>query len=429
MSNALAIATVTTALAQVARAAAQGIVTGADVLTSRPDPDAAPAQRIHLFLYQVVPNASLRNNDLPTRSSDYRLVQRPRAALDLYYLLAFYGSENDLEPQRMLGAVVRDLHAHPVLTRPQIQAAVASQAFLVGSNLADSIETVRFNLHSLNLEDLSKLWSIFFQTPYTLSAVYQASLVLIETDDSAQPAPPVLQRGQDDRGVTTELGPYPVLESLHVGDLADADLRPPLPTYPAAQTGALLTLRGRNLGGESLRVRFRHPLLPEREITVQPSDRSAEQARLVLPSDAPAQDEWAAGIYTVSAFVGSGPSERETNALPLPFAARVVSFQPNPVARDGAGDASLTANLSPHLRSGQKVSLLLAGRETPAQPFADGAAQGNFVISDAPAVNGALGIVRIEGVDSLPFERQPGGLGTGPPVRLVFADNQKITIT
>ena len=43
MSNALAIATVTTALAQIVRTAAQSVVNGADVLTGRPDPAATPA--------------------------------------------------------------------------------------------------------------------------------------------------------------------------------------------------------------------------------------------------------------------------------------------------------------------------------------------------------------------------------------------------
>ena len=34
----------------------------------------------------------------------------------------------------------------------------------------------------MNLEELSKLWSVFFQTPYALSIAYQASVVLIEPD-------------------------------------------------------------------------------------------------------------------------------------------------------------------------------------------------------------------------------------------------------
>lgn len=423
MSNALAIATVTTALAQIARAAAVEMVSGADVLTSRPDPNAAPEQRIHLFLYQVQPNASLRNSDLPTRDRDFRLTQKPRAALDLYYLMAFYGADNDLEAQRMLGAVVRDLHARPSLTRAQIEAAVASQTFLDGSTLADSIETVRFNLHSLNLEDISKLWSVFFQIPYALSIIYQASLVLIEAEDAVRTAPPVLQRGANDRGVDTRLGPYPTLESIHVSDPGEGP-SPKTPSYPSAQLETQLILRGRNLAGESVRLQFLHPLRPDLEITVPPTERTSQEIRISLPAvgDAAAQDDWAAGFYIVKAFITNGSSERLSNALPLPFAARVLGFTPNPAARDAGGDVQLTASVSPNLRAGQQVRLLIAGKEVDAEPFADGASQVDFNLVDFPAVASELVRVRIDDVDSQPFLR------TGVPPALVFDDAQKVTI-
>ena len=225
MSNALAIATVTTALAQIVRTAAQGAVAGADVATGRPDPAMSPAHRVHLFLYQVSPNAALRNADLPTRSHDGKLVQRPHVALDLYYLLAFYGDESELEPQRMLGAVVRDLHAKPVLTRQMIDDATDSQPFLTDSNLVDAVEQVKLTPDSLSLDELSKLWSVFMQTPYALSVIYRATVVLIESDESAALALPVLKRGKDDRGVDTLLGPFPTLDGLYIGEPGSVDLR------------------------------------------------------------------------------------------------------------------------------------------------------------------------------------------------------------
>ena len=143
MSNALAIATVTTALAQIVRTAVQSVLPGSDVLTERPDSAPLGQPRARLFLYQVSPNGSLRNNDLPTRAANGNVVKRPTTALDLHYLLAFYGNENDLEPQRMLGAAVRDLHAKPVLMRQMIEDAIASEAFLAESNLVDAVEQVK----------------------------------------------------------------------------------------------------------------------------------------------------------------------------------------------------------------------------------------------------------------------------------------------
>lgn len=198
MSNYLAVATVTGALQHVLSSAAAA-VPGAKVSTARPD-GAAPAARdpaINIFLYQVMPNGAYRNADLPTRRSNGQVVQRPQAALTLHYLFSFYGDENNLEPQRLLGALVRQLHAKPLLTHQDIVQTLANPPFdtlLATSNLADQLDLVRFTPLGLSLEELSKVWSIFFQSPYVLSVAYQGSAVLIETDETARPALPVQMR-------------------------------------------------------------------------------------------------------------------------------------------------------------------------------------------------------------------------------------------
>src|SRR4029450_9163552 len=95
MSNHLAIATVTTTLAQVIQDEVQDDVPGTTVTTARPDAANAAlgGTRVNVYLYQVTPNAAWRNSDLPTRADNGRLMQRPRVALDLHYLFTFYGSE------------------------------------------------------------------------------------------------------------------------------------------------------------------------------------------------------------------------------------------------------------------------------------------------------------------------------------------------
>ncbi|HEY2990872.1 MAG TPA: Pvc16 family protein [Candidatus Binatia bacterium] len=197
MSNYLAIATVTGALQRVLVHAA-AVVPGASVSPKRPDGAAgAPGAGINIFLYQVTPNAAYRNADLPTRRSDGQLAQRPQAALVLHYLLSFFGDDDKLEPQRLLGAAIRQLHAEPLLAGPDIVQTVSNpplDALLATSNLADQVDRVRFTPLNLSLEELSKVWSIFFQTPYLLSVAYQASAVLIETDDAPRQALPVQAR-------------------------------------------------------------------------------------------------------------------------------------------------------------------------------------------------------------------------------------------
>ena len=196
MSNYLAIATVTGTLHNMLQPIAQDVLSSAVVTTTRPDPAAFSqgGAGISIFLYQVMPNQAYRNADLPTRRSDGQLMQRPQAALVLRYLLSFFGDDKKLEPHLLLGATVRQLHTQPALTTQQIQGTVASRPELRSSNLADQFDLVRFTPMSLSLEELSKLWSTFLQIPYVLSVAYEASAILIETDDAPVQALPVKER-------------------------------------------------------------------------------------------------------------------------------------------------------------------------------------------------------------------------------------------
>ena len=426
MSNALAIATVTTTLAQVVRTAIQSVVPGSDVLTERPNGTPPGGPRVRLFLHQVSPNVALRNNDLPTRAANGTVTKRPTAALDLHYLLAFYGNETELEPQRMLGAAVRDIHAKPVLMRQMIEDAVSSAPFLTGSNLADAVEQIKFSPLPLSLEELSKLWSVFFQAPYALSVAYQGTVVLIESEENVSTALPVLRRGAEDQGVSAVLGPFPSIDRLHIGAPDQIDQRPRPPSYRSTQLGIAVTIIGNNLGGEAVAVRFDHARLGlSQTIVVSGGNRSMTEVTVTIPNNVAAQTEWAAGLYTVAVVLTNGGVDRTTNQLPLSFAPKMLGITPNPVTRDGGGNATLTITCTPHILPAQRAVLLIADREVPAQAHAASTDTLQFIISDAPAVAGALVQVRIDGVDSLPFIRR----AVPPPSRLVFDDSQRVTIS
>ncbi len=197
MSNFLAIATVTATLRGVLNSAVGASVPGATATHVSPGdsnnglPDPAG---VNIYLYEVTPNAALKNSDLPTRARDGSIMQRPRVALDLHYLLSFYGDEASLVPQRVLGSVARTLHAQPLLSRELIQSTVDSLPDLAGSDLADELELVKFAPISLSLEELSRLWSVFLQTRYRLSVVYLASVVLIEGTETPSTVLPVKDR-------------------------------------------------------------------------------------------------------------------------------------------------------------------------------------------------------------------------------------------
>jgi Pvc16 N-terminal domain len=426
MSNHLAIATVTATLGDLVHKAAESAVSSSVSLQfGRPTAPAGGGseRKVHVYLYQVTPNAALRNDDLPTRNSEGRLTRRPRAALDLHYLLSFYGDDKTLEPDRMVGAVARDLHARPVLSAQAITDAISSRAELAGSDLTDAFEQVKFAPAQLSLDEISKLWSVMVQTPHVLSVVYQGTVVLIDAEETPGPVLPVLKRGEDDHGVDTRLGPFPRLDSWWTGAAAAAERAPRPPSFPVAQLGVRLLLQGSNLGGDTVAVRFAHPLLPVQEYEVAAEDRDVRRLAVTLPDDAPAQTAWAAGIYTVTARMQRGATAQSSNVVPLALAPRVTGIQPNPAARDGGGDVSVQITCRPQVLPDQSAALLLADREIPVQTLGAPSDTLTFDIDNAPELTDALVRLRVDGVDSLPFRYDE------PTRGFVFDDQQRITIT
>lgn len=312
MSNSLAIATVTATLTHLLRAPLQADVVGADVWPDRPpDENGAPAgPEVRIFLYRVQPNPAWRNADLPTRSFGGDLVQRPQAALDLDYLLSFYGDERALEPQRLLGAVVRELHARPLLGRDEIRQMVADGVDadpgfpLATTDLADQPELVRFTPLALTLNDLATLWSSFFQTPYRLSVAWQASVVLISPDDASRPSLPVSER----RIVVTTIR-RPLITRIESIDG---------PFVPVV-TGAEMRITGSQLRGEITTIWF-----GAERVDPPPTAVGEREIRVVVPAAA------RAGLVGVRVehrlLLGEPPTERAagtSNIAPLVLRPRI----------------------------------------------------------------------------------------------------------
>lgn len=410
MSNSLAIATVTKALAQIVQGGVAKVVPGADVKTERPDQTQSGA-RVNLFLYQVTPNATLRNAGLPTRDADGRVTMRPNTALNLHYLLSFYGDEKKFEPQRMLGGAVCGLLSEPVLSRTRISNASHDQNgdHLDQSNLVDAFEQVKITLLPLTLEELSKIWSLFYQIPYALSIAYLATVVVIETDDSAQTILPVLKRGEKDQGVETNLGPFPGLDSIHIGEGNDDDARLRQPSYPSATLNTILTLRGHNLGGDSLSVRFAHPHLPPGDqipdIPVTPIPGRNDEIKLLIPNPNADESTWAAGIYSVTVIQTTGGKQRGTNSLPLPLAPQIQSMTVGP--RDAEQNVEVTVTALPEVWPTQQAVLVLPDREITCEPRANRSDLLKFQVND-PASGQAVVRLRVDGVETLQFKRDPG---------------------
>jgi hypothetical protein len=363
VSNHLAIATVTFVLGQIVDAAASAAVPGAGVTTQRPDAlngnSGPPQPPVNLYLYQVSPSGAWRNEDLPTRGPDGELVQRPQAALDLFYLLTFFGNETELEPQRILGSVATALHARPMLTREKIRSTIQTVVdadpahYLAGSDLADQVELVKFSPLPLNLEELSKLWSVFLQTPYSLSVAYQGSVVLLEAEGSPRQAAPVRERN-----VYVEPARRPVIEQLLS---RSGPNEPPAADRPIFSTDDLV-VRGRELRGDDTQV-----LVGGTAVT---SFEQLSNTQIILSLPAGLQAGARAVRVVHRTMMGTPPSPHggvESNAVTFELRPQIIA--PVSVDVQGSGDqprsGEVTVQLDLEVGRTQRVTLLLNERHPP----------------------------------------------------------------
>jgi hypothetical protein len=248
VSNFLAVATATEALRLfVTRALTPDIPFAVNVVSGRPPAEPPAEPTITVFLYQVTPDPHLRNRDEPLRASDGTLLSRPVAAVDLSYLITFFGDETQLVPQRMLGCVVRSLYELPLLTDDVI-AEAAAVPYLAGSDLPAAAQRIRFTPTHMDTEELSKLWSFLLQTSYTLSVTYQAAAVLLDGRELPTAGKPVLTRT-----VTAVPSRGPLISEVLSRPTADPGAVPAPGPVPSGNT---LVINGTGLSSDAVLVRF-----------------------------------------------------------------------------------------------------------------------------------------------------------------------------
>jgi hypothetical protein len=331
--------------------------------------------------------------------------------LDLHYLLTFYGSDANLEPQRLMGLVARKLHAQPVLARADIAAAVAaaidggSVHFLAASDLAAQVEMVRFTPVNFSLEEMSKLWSVFLKTDYVLSAAYVASVVLIETDEPPPgSALPVLK---------------PVVAAVPFSP-AVVEAVDPNPVELAAGATLRLALVGRNMDPGD-RVTFS---TPGREGTLAGAvEAGSRNERMLVAGPAGLRPGLNAVRLVRMAPVPPAPARVlfESNAVSFVLLPKVISL--NPAA---AQPGRITGVLSLQAGPTQRVSLVLSRVGAAGAfmlPSAPHAAETDTFTFDRTFNGGSvpagtyLARVRVDDAETR-LDVNPAGQFTGPLVNL-----------
>jgi len=234
--------------------------------------------RLSISLYRVTPNVGWTNQRLAARSASGARTDNPMLALDLHYVLSAFATE-DLNAEVLLGFGMQALHETPVLDRDAIRAALGPGGAVSGSllppafqllspaDLADQFEQIRIAPYSVSMDDLSKLWTAF-NAPLRMSALYQATVVLIEAQTSTRTSLPVLARGV----FVPQLGHPAIARLLSQGP---ADLQPAQSRQ--IQPGDELVIEGSGLRGEITVVAIG-------EAEVPPTEVNDRRIRVPLPA-------------------------------------------------------------------------------------------------------------------------------------------------
>jgi hypothetical protein len=346
MSNFRSVAVVTATLEHVLQAAVNQAVSQADVRIGTPTAKLAEENKplVNLCLYRIVPNASHGSAHLPTRDGLGETRGRTRLALDLHYLLSFYGNPAKFEPDRLYGACALALESAPGLSVATIDAASSDPAnspALDGADLAAEGRAIRIGRQQPSLEDWSKLWSVFFQVPYALSTACVVENVVIKTQDTPGDAVPVTA---------------PTLHAAPMAPLAIESAGPAPGAAGAVAWGATLHLAGRGIAriGNGLWI----------DDAAQPIDDDwVTGAGLALPMQPIVFGGATPRIGAHRLQVVAAPTDpatpvhlrRRSNMVTLIIAPSVTQIAPGP----GVGELSVT--LDPPLHGDQAATLMLNG--------------------------------------------------------------------
>ncbi|MDJ0706122.1 MAG: DUF4255 domain-containing protein [Leptolyngbyaceae cyanobacterium MO_188.B28] len=353
MSNYLAFATVTATLQRNLQAAVQNDVEGARVTTVSPSEigNGTPETGVNIFLYQVITNPALHNIDATPFRTKGTPVKR-QSAMDLYYMFSFYGNNNELAPQRLLGSVVQTLNDQRVISEQMLLDACADSTytFLRNSDLANQVQQITLIPLNLDLEDLSKTWSVFFQTPYVLSVAYKVLVVLVEGKESKERALPIRDRRMG--GMAT----FPSQPRIEKIESQSGQFEPILPD-------STLVIRGKQLKGEH----FTQVRIGGVEIT--PTDIADTQIKLplaVLPQYALRAGVQSLQVIHPSTLVSpADPRQRrvgtESNAAPFVLRPRVTGVSVDDIEEtdDDRRNANVWVEVNLIVGASQRVVLAL----------------------------------------------------------------------
>jgi hypothetical protein len=155
--------------------------------------------------------------------------------------------------QRLLGVAVRTIVDNPILNPAMVIDTInhPENSILADSTLGQQVDLVTISPSNMTVEDLSKIWSVFLQTPHALSFAFKASAVLIEGSKPIGRALPV----RNIEFYTT--ASQPIIEQV----ISEAGANRPI------VANSNLIIRGKQLQGEQTQIKIGEAIVTPQSIS------------------------------------------------------------------------------------------------------------------------------------------------------------------
>ncbi|QPJ62407.1 MAG: DUF4255 domain-containing protein [Candidatus Nitronauta litoralis] len=169
--------------------------------------------RVNLYLFQVLENAGLKNQEIPGEGHP-AAYGRPPLSLNLRYLITTHSMletqpDADLNSQTLLGDAMRVLHDFgnqiDTLTINNTNAGQIGDPIL-DPLLTNEFERLKIVLHPSNLDDVTKVWSALSESNFRRSVIYEATVIQIQTPQTRVRPQPV-----ETRRIMATVRPRPVI--------------------------------------------------------------------------------------------------------------------------------------------------------------------------------------------------------------------------
>jgi hypothetical protein len=154
-------------------------------------PKTAGDKLLTLFLYKVLESPELKNAErqVVTRADGSLVERRAPLTLDAYFLLTAHAKPDLLNAHQALSRAMRVFFDNGVLHGSLLRAQGTTRGLT-----ADSV--LRITLNPITMEDMTRIWSVFPDTPYEISVTYLVTPVIIDSDREDGAAPVVDRTGE-----------------------------------------------------------------------------------------------------------------------------------------------------------------------------------------------------------------------------------------